>query len=60
MSGSGDNDGISAEDLAIIAAAIIVIGDIIGLLSVLAAKNESEMEAKVSSRKKERKPQKKT
>ncbi|MBH5316827.1 hypothetical protein I6N90_03250 [Paenibacillus sp. GSMTC-2017] len=61
MFDSGDKDGLSADDLAIIAAVVVVIGDIIALLAVLAAKNENEKEpeVKVASRKEVRKPQRK-
>ncbi|RJE90622.1 hypothetical protein D3P07_00495 [Paenibacillus sp. 1011MAR3C5] len=64
MSGFGDDDnkGLSADDLALMAAIVVVIGDILGLLAVLAARSEKSdedtAEAQVSgkrSRSKKRK-----
>lgn len=42
MAGSGNKGGLSADDLALISAVIVVIGDLIALWAVIAARNEDQ------------------
>lgn len=42
--GDEEKVGLSADDLAFIAAVVVVIGDILGLFAVIAAKRESKDE----------------
>lgn len=48
-SGDGGNGGLSADDLAILAGVVVVIGDILSLWAVIAAKKEDEAEAEESA-----------
>ncbi|MCR2803629.1 hypothetical protein [Paenibacillus soyae] len=41
-SGKGGNGGLSADDLAIIAGVVVVIGDILALWAVIQAKREDD------------------
>ena len=40
----GSNGGLSADDLALLAGVVVVIGDILALWSIIAAKREDEEE----------------